>query len=923
MQKSILSGIIVILLWGCFGLANAQMLPNDEPVTGLQARDIPYDDGGGLEIIWNPLPKEKKIIEYRVYRGVTPDTLFYIGKIPINKETGFVGDTIRYLDQGYNFFVSATSPAKLKHEKGQKKGDKGYEVLYREIPRDMKVYGPLMQHYRMLSVIPNKEYMYKTKKSEFTEIVEKDGEVDTTSYYLAGLKLRQFTYILSKLKVGTPYYYAVQAVNINREVSPLSEIVVGKTTDDPPEKLDEFYAVAYLDAEKMHFEWTLPLFPDDQKQFNIYLYDEHGNQHLIFTRPDAYPYTPQTNAIVPFDSIAANFPAFNPANLSWYRFNIGEQDRGDQETIALDEPIPAEVASSDLIPTPAEYFTVEDNPNDKGDQIRIYYEKPYLGISKISYNNDLTKLTVNYLIKDNELFEVTQINLEINGTTHAEYVLDNLVEFDVDWDYLEPQTITAQFVCKDKGVQLPEDYVISHTFYYDDEMELVRVEKYPESKYTYQVYKRSKNDPLYRFAQPFSFMERQYLDKVPYEEVVYRGIVQYSLEDNLLYVPTYLDVGNWKEYQPYYVETLYLEQLHKLHEELRKEVERLQQELETVSSLEEREQIQEQIAQYVGFINNEDVPPWVREANQQKSDRARMKILEEAHNKAKRTFTYYLRKTDGKGHFVDTKLEDNPYFYPTPDWFDKTKIIVLISFAIFAILVYVMIKAARQGRNLYIRPIAGIQEIDTAIGRATEMGRPILFVPGLSTIQDVATLAGLAILSGVAKKAAEYDTRILVPVRDYIVLPIAQEIVREAHYEAGRPDTYDKNSVFFVSDQQFAFVAGVNGIMIREKTATNFYLGMFWAESLLMTETGSTTGAIQIAGTDAITQLPFFITTCDYTLIGEELYAASAYLSREPLILGTLKAQDYMKLLIIIGIVLGTLLSTLHLTFFMNWFPAQ
>jgi len=111
--------------------------------------------------------------------------------------------------------------------------------------------------------------------------------------------------------------------------------------------------------------------------------------------------------------------------------------------------------------------------------------------------------------------------------------------------------------------------------------------------------------------------------------------------------------------------------------------------------------------------------------------------------------------------------------------------------------------------------------------------------------------------------------------------------------------------------------------MIREKTATNFYMGMFWAESLLMTETGSMTGAVQIAGTDAVSQLPFFITTCDYTLIGEELYAASAYLSRQPLILGTLKAQDYVKLLIVISVVVGTILSTLHLTFFMNWFPIE
>jgi len=158
---------------------------------------------------------------------------------------------------------------------------------------------------------------------------------------------------------------------------------------------------------------------------------------------------------------------------------------------------------------------------------------------------------------------------------------------------------------------------------------------------------------------------------------------------------------------------------------------------------------------------------------------------------------------------------------------------------------------------------------------------------------------------------------------DYIVLPIAQQIVREAHYVAGRPDSYNPNDIYFVAEEQFAYCAGVNGVMIRQKTATNFYMGLFFAEALLMTETGNSTGAIQVAGTDALTQIPFFITTCDYTLIGEELYAAAAYLSKDPMTVGTLKAQDWTKLLIIMSIVVGTVLSTLNVTGFIEWFPAE
>jgi len=243
------------------------------------------------------------------------------------------------------------------------------------------------------------------------------------------------------------------------------------------------------------------------------------------------------------------------------------------------------------------------------------------------------------------------------------------------------------------------------------------------------------------------------------------------------------------------------------------------------------------------------------------------------------------------------------------EWYNTDKTRVLVACSIFMALIFYYFSRARRGASLYLRPIAGIDAIDEAIGRATEMGKPILYVPGLSDISDVATIASLTILGRVARKVAEYQTPLMVPNRDPIVYTVAEESVKQAYLEAGRPDTYDPNSVFFVTDSQFAYVAAVNGLMTREKPATNFYLGMFWAESLLLAETGSLSGAIQIAGTDAITQLPFFITTCDYTLIGEELYAASAYLGREPKQVGAVKGQDACKGLVMFLFTAGIVLS--------------
>ncbi|KPJ54446.1 hypothetical protein AMJ39_00395 [candidate division TA06 bacterium DG_24] len=254
--------------------------------------------------------------------------------------------------------------------------------------------------------------------------------------------------------------------------------------------------------------------------------------------------------------------------------------------------------------------------------------------------------------------------------------------------------------------------------------------------------------------------------------------------------------------------------------------------------------------------------------------------------------------------------------------FHRGRVNVLVGVVVYTSLLAGFITVARRGRDLYVRRIAGLEAVDEALGRATEMGKPILYVPGLSTISDVATLASLNILSRVARRAADYESRLIVPCTDPVVMPVAQEIVREAYTEAGRPDAYDANDISYITYSQFGYVSAVDGIMVRERPATIFLLGMFWAESLILAETGNSVGAIQISGTDAVAQLPFFIAACDYTLIGEELYAASAYLSREPLALGSLKGQDMAKLLIAALMAAGILATTLGIAGFSRLFSA-
>jgi hypothetical protein len=253
-------------------------------------------------------------------------------------------------------------------------------------------------------------------------------------------------------------------------------------------------------------------------------------------------------------------------------------------------------------------------------------------------------------------------------------------------------------------------------------------------------------------------------------------------------------------------------------------------------------------------------------------------------------------------------------------WFNPHRANMLIFLIFFFAVIIYFIERAKKGKSLFIRRIAGLDAIEEAVGRATEMGKPVLFISGIEDVDQIQTVAAMIILGNVAKMVAGYDTPLLVPICQPFVVPVAEERVKEGYASAGKPEAYNRDNVRYISSEQFAYAAGVNGIMLRERPAANLMFGSFYAESLVMAETGFSTGAIQVAGTANIHQLPFFVVACDYTVIGEELFATSAYLSKEPKLLGSLKGSDLTKAIIMVFLAFGAILATAGITWFTRLF---
>ncbi|MBI5266372.1 MAG: hypothetical protein HY851_03985 [candidate division Zixibacteria bacterium] len=258
------------------------------------------------------------------------------------------------------------------------------------------------------------------------------------------------------------------------------------------------------------------------------------------------------------------------------------------------------------------------------------------------------------------------------------------------------------------------------------------------------------------------------------------------------------------------------------------------------------------------------------------------------------------------------------YFIAVPDptaWLDTSKLPVLV-LACIAVALVLYTTYSRHGRDGFtVRKIAGLSAVEDAIGRATEMARPVLFTPGWGgDIQRPTTLASLNILSHIAEKTASFDCPLLFPTHDPVIMSVAQEVVRESYARSGFADRYRESDIQYVSSSQFGYAAAVDGLIARNKPAAIFLLGTFEAESLIFAETGNSVGAIQIAGTDSTIQLAFFIVACDYTLIGEELFAASGYLSSNRAILASVRAQDLLKLVLVAILVLAVIWATIDPT---------
>jgi len=241
--------------------------------------------------------------------------------------------------------------------------------------------------------------------------------------------------------------------------------------------------------------------------------------------------------------------------------------------------------------------------------------------------------------------------------------------------------------------------------------------------------------------------------------------------------------------------------------------------------------------------------------------------------------------------------------------FQSGKISAFIIMAImFALTIYYM----RRKELPYIRRVAAIDAVDQAIGRATELGKPIVCSVGVSN-PGTSTMAALSVLQYVSRACVRNDVDVLVPLggsENYTTHELAREVVETQYRLEGKPERYNPDHLPFLSARQFSWASAYVGMLIRTKAAANILMGGQLASAVYMAEVANSIGCLQISTAGYLSNIACLAVASDYIMIGEEAMAAGAYLSKDTVQLASIKTQDIMKYFEILAIVAGTLLTT-------------
>ena len=211
-----------------------------------------------------------------------------------------------------------------------------------------------------------------------------------------------------------------------------------------------------------------------------------------------------------------------------------------------------------------------------------------------------------------------------------------------------------------------------------------------------------------------------------------------------------------------------------------------------------------------------------------------------------------------------------------------------------------------------LRPIAAYQQLNRAVGLAVENGTRLHFSlerGSLYPARGASELAGLAMLRRLSERTSVSDNPPVVTSGDASLAFLSQDTLQSGYRAAGAEEQYRFTTGRLTGLTPFSFAAGAISTVYDENVSANVYIGDFGVESALLTEAAERQNSTLIASSDNLAAQSVFYASSQEPLIGEELFAAGAYVGAGPAHEASLNVQDALRWLVILVILAGSVLK--------------
>lgn len=210
------------------------------------------------------------------------------------------------------------------------------------------------------------------------------------------------------------------------------------------------------------------------------------------------------------------------------------------------------------------------------------------------------------------------------------------------------------------------------------------------------------------------------------------------------------------------------------------------------------------------------------------------------------------------------------------------------------------------------RPIEAYERLNRAVGLAVESGTRLHISLGrgnLFTTRGASALAGLAMLRKLTERTSLSDRPPLVTSGDASLAILSQDTLQSGYRAAAAEDQYRFSTGRLTGFTPFSYAAGALPVTRDENVSTNVFIGDFGTESALLAEAAERGNSTLIAASDNLSAQSVFYATAQDPLIGEELFAAGAYVGAGATHEASLIVQDVLRWLIIAAILAGSFLK--------------